>query len=362
MGGLAATQKTRKVTVRDTLKPVLKVCTGGSHAWKRFTNKGAQVSHNNQKGNRAMKIQAGQHKKHHNMDFKKGQGCLDHHIIQHSAGYTKDIQVISNLMKAQQSSTCTDRCTKTTTKTSMHTGSCKGPKVAFNTLKPASYFVKYHCADNNGNSVTKCRTVVNEDHTKPVLDILGNDLMTIEATYHKNYVDDGATCSDQVDDVISQQVEVSGDVVNLSKIGTYKITYKCKDTAGNAADPLTRTVVVKDTTCPTCKLNGGKKTQKVVREASFPYSDLGATCTDNIDGARPTKPPAPTDAPRPPPRPPCTPAPARAPRSPSTPSSLLPTSSSTTALTITVTPSPSAAPSSTRTTPSLSLTSLATTS
>merc|ERR1712205_250531 len=215
-------------------------------------------------------------------------GCLDHHIIQHSAGYTKDIQVISNLMKAQQSSTCTDKCTKTTTKTSMHTGSCKGPKVAFNTLKPASYFVKYHCADKNGNSVTKCRTVVNEDHTKPVLDILGNDLMTIEATYHKNYVDDGATCSDQVDDVISQQVEVSGDVVNLSKIGTYKITYKCKDTAGNAADPLTRTVVVKDTTCPTCKLNGGKKTQKVVREASFPYSDLGATCTDNIDGARPT--------------------------------------------------------------------------
>merc|ERR1711990_1289854 len=57
---------------------------------------------------------------------------------------------------------------------------------------------------------------------------------------------------------------VSGDVVNLSKIGTYKITYKCKH-------------------------GGGKKTQKVVREASFPYSDLGATCTDNIDGARATK-------------------------------------------------------------------------
>merc|ERR1711924_366704 len=207
--GLAATQKTRKVTVRDTLKPVLKVCTGGSHAWKRFTNKAAQVSHNNQ----------------------KGQGCLDHYIIQHSAGYTKDIQVISNLMKAQQSSTCTDKCTKTTTKTSMHTGSCKGPKVAFNTLKPASYFVKNNSEKKKGTPVSKCRTVVNEDHTKPVLDILGNDLMTIEATYHKNYVDDGATCSDQVDDVISQQVEVSGDVVNLSKIGTYKITYKCKDTA-----------------------------------------------------------------------------------------------------------------------------------
>merc|ERR1711937_903065 len=232
-------------------------------------------------GNRAMKIQAGQHKKHHNMDFKKGQGCLDHHIIQHSAGYTKDIQVISNLMKADQASTCTDKCTKTTTKTSMHTGSCSGPTTTFNTLKPASYFVKYSCTDCNALTTTKCRTLINEDHTKPIIDILGNDLMTIEATLHKNYVDDGATCSDQVDGVISQQVEVSGDVVNLSKVGTYKITYKCKDAAGNAADSMTRTVVVKDTTCPTCTITGASS---VKREASFPYSDLGAVCTDNIDG------------------------------------------------------------------------------
>merc|ERR1711939_515827 len=60
-----------------------------------------------------------------------------------------------------------------------------------------------------------------------------------------------------------------------------KITYKCKDAAGNAADALTRTVVVKDTTCPTCTITG---LQSVKREASFPYSDLGAICTDNIDG------------------------------------------------------------------------------
>merc|ERR1711981_1516705 len=224
-------------------------------------------------------------------------GCLDHHIIQHSAGYTKDIQVISNLMKAQQSSSCSDRCTKTTTKTSMHTGSCKGPKVAFNTLKPASYFVKYHCADKNGNSVTKCRTVVNEDHTKPVLDILGNDLMTIEATYHKNYVDDGATCSDQVDGVISQNVEVSGDVVNLSKVGTYRITYNCKDAANRAAETAERVVTVAQTSCPTCdmecattatsEVTGDKTVVSCVQqhEASFQYTDAGAACSDVIDGA-----------------------------------------------------------------------------
>merc|ERR1712127_1029426 len=39
--------------------------------------------------------------------------------------------------------------------------------------------------------------------------------------------------------------------------------------------------VVKDTTCPTCRVTGSKS---VKREASFPYSDLGAICTDNIDG------------------------------------------------------------------------------
>merc|ERR1719213_398291 len=89
--------------------------------------------------------------------------------------------------------------------------------------------------------------------------------MTLEATHQGNYIDDGATCSDQVDGVISQNVEVSGDVVNLSKVGTYTITYNCKDSANNAAPPATRAVVE--------------------HEASFPYTDAGASCSDVIDGA-----------------------------------------------------------------------------
>merc|ERR1719451_201743 len=262
---LAAATVKRTVKVIDTIKPKLTICTGGSHSFSR----GSDWSHSG--------------------SVKNGQGCLDHHVIQHSAGYTRDVQIIQFISDGSKQVCNDDCCGKRAVKTSWHTGSCSGPTTTFNTLKPASYFVKYSCTDCNALTTTKCRTLINEDHTKPIIDILGNDLMTIEATFHKNYVDDGATCSDQVDGVISQQVEVSGDVVNLSKVGTYKITYKCKDAAGNAADSLTRTVVVKDTTCPTCKLNGDKKTQKVVREASFPYSDLGATCTDNIDGARPTK-------------------------------------------------------------------------
>merc|ERR1711988_251539 len=240
-----------------TVKPKLTVCTGGSHSFSR----GADWSHSG--------------------SVKDSTGCLDHHIIQHSAGYTRDVQIIQFIGDGSKQVCTDDCCGKRTVTTSWHTGSCSGPKTTFNTLKPASYFVKYSCTDCNALTTTKCRTLISEDHTKPIIDILGNDLMTIEATFHKNYVDDGATCSDQVDGVISQQVEVSGDVVNLSKVGTYKITYKCKDAAGNAADVLTRTVVVKDTTCPTCTITGATS---VKREASFPYSDLGAVCTDNIDG------------------------------------------------------------------------------
>merc|ERR1712167_338626 len=119
------------------------------------------------------------------------------------------------------------------------------------------------------------------DHTHPIIQILGSDVMTLEATHQGNYIDDGATCSDQVDGVISQNVEVSGDVVNLSKVGEYTITYNCKDSANNAAPPATRKVIVAQTSCPKCTLLGDAT---VLHEASFPYADAGATCSDVIDG------------------------------------------------------------------------------
>merc|ERR1712028_15264 len=108
---------------------------------------------------------------------------------------------------------------------------------------------------------------------------------TVEATHDKNYVDGGATCSDMVDGVISQDVDISGDVVNMAKTGTYKITYKCCDVAGNCAKPAQRDVRVVDTTCPTCKLNTATPSH-VIREASFAYKDSGATCTDSLDGSK----------------------------------------------------------------------------
>jgi len=198
--------------------------------------------------------------------------------------------------------TCVDACYTTTTITSsLHYGACpdmadaaavtthEGKKIGDGSLSnfpeytAGDYSVKYVCTDGASLTATTCRTIRNVDHTKPVIQVLGSNEMTLEATHEGNYIDDGATCSDEVDGVISQNVEVSGDVVNLSKVGTYTITYNCKDSAGNAAPSISRTVHVKQTSCPTCDFGDGAETE-VNHEASFTYTDAPPMCTDTIDG------------------------------------------------------------------------------
>merc|ERR1711975_139899 len=170
--------------------------------------------------------------------------------------------------------------------------SCAGNAAGteFDMLKPGTYFLKYECNDLAANKATACRTFVNMDKTKPVITILeaanANDgTWHIEASRDNNYVDAGATCSDMVDGNISQDVEVSGDVVNMAAVGTYRINYNCEDSAGQTAVQATRIVVVEDNTCPTCTIPGG--TEVITVEASFPYTEEQSTCTDTLDGAMP---------------------------------------------------------------------------
>merc|ERR1712025_144063 len=143
-------------------------------------------------------------------------------------------------------------------------------------LKPGTYYLKYECNDQAQNKATACRTFVNVDKTRPVITVLqaantNDNLWTVEASRDNNYVDAGATCSDMVDGNISQDVEVSGDVVNMAAVGTYKINYNCEDSAGQKALQATRTVL------------GNEETITV--EASFPYTEEASTCTDTLDGA-----------------------------------------------------------------------------
>jgi hypothetical protein len=213
-----------------------------------------------------------------------------------------------NIAKLRDGSTCSDECDNApTTVATLHYGAgCEGALVGttnagdgdnlanFPEYTAGDYSVKYTCSDGNAGDTRValtnfvCRNIQNVDHTLPVITILGSNTMVLEATHTGNYVDDGAVCSDQVDGVISQNVEVSGDVVNLSKAGAYDIAYNCKDSAGNSAPTAHRSVTVKQTTCPTCTLNDADKGtiagQPLLHEASFPYTDAGVVCQDVIDG------------------------------------------------------------------------------
>jgi len=230
-------------------------------------------------------------------------GGIDDYTIQHSAGYQKDMYFINSLTEAYVGYWCTDLCegdltNSVQTEWFYHneitpetdpgcTGDMEGSVADFDSYEVGYYILRYTCDDSSENSpaARKCRTVVNEDRSKPVLAVLGFDSMTLEATINGNYVDDGATCSDRIDGMISQNVEVSGDVVNLANTDTYYITYRCDDAAGHEAWPLTRTVYVRDSGCPVC--NVGADSQEITREVSFPYTSIthDVTCSDFLDGS-----------------------------------------------------------------------------
>ena len=76
-----------------------------------------------------------------------------------------------------------------------------------------------------------------------LITILGGSVLTFTQNHDDNYVDPGAICnSGEVN--YWQNVEVSGDVVNLSTIATYVISYNCADSFGNQAITKHCTVIV----------------------------------------------------------------------------------------------------------------------
>jgi hypothetical protein len=236
------------------------------------------------------------------IDSRTGNQLLDQDIIQHSAGYAGDYRFVEELLMEGIGYQCHDRCSATTTSVEWHSSCDSNTKIDFDILNPGTYYLKYSCNDAAGQVwnkagtalvdrpsmvTTACRTFINVDKTKPVLTIFdyannADGFYHVEATRDNNYVDAGAACSDMVDGNLNPDVEVSGDVVNMAAVGTYVIEYNCEDSAGHSAIPAHRTVIVEDTTCPTCSIPGDEPIITV--EASFPYTEAGSVCTDSIDG------------------------------------------------------------------------------
>jgi len=116
---------------------------------------------------------------------------------------------------------------------------------------------------------------------KPIVNVYGSDFVLYEATLNGAYHDEGASCSDTKDGDISARVVVSGAIFpQLTRTGTYKLWYDCENSYGSSAKRATKTLIVRDGTCPVCEMNHGPTTV----EASFPFIDAGVRCSDSLDG------------------------------------------------------------------------------
>ena len=140
-----------------------------------------------------------------------------------------------------------------------------------NTRYVGRYNIYYKATDNAGNTSEEVLLLVMNDTTAPVITLNGKNTLTLEygaSTYTEEY----ATVTDNVDDPKynvkpeyinkytlwdpSKGFTFKGrvDSINTNEIGTYILYYTAKDSHGNVAKTISRTVHVKDTTVPTATI------------------------------------------------------------------------------------------------------------
>merc|ERR1719335_556852 len=100
------------------------------------------------------------------------------------------------------------------------------------------------------------------------------------------YEDPGATCSDHVDGNLNHAVEITGHTVSMAHVGTYEITYNCRDLSGNTAAAKIRRIEIVDSS--NCDDNGmGNPTitinpNRIAYEAGFIYTDYGVEAREPL--------------------------------------------------------------------------------
>jgi hypothetical protein len=121
-----------------------------------------------------------------------------------------------------------------------------------------TYVITYNVVDSAGNAATEVtRTIVvrDMDDNAPVITLIG--AATIRHGLWVPYTDPGATAMDAEDGDLTAAIVVGGDTVTYELIGTYVITYNVTDSNGNAAQQVTRTVIVEAGPTPPPRKSGG---------------------------------------------------------------------------------------------------------
>ena len=83
----------------------------------------------------------------------------------------------------------------------------------------------------------------NTSNSFPVITIVGDAELQLNASETEEYVDVGATCLDEEDGDLTNVTEVTGQVVDMNRPDTYEIIYTCEDSDGNSVQ-MTRLVTI----------------------------------------------------------------------------------------------------------------------
>jgi uncharacterized repeat protein (TIGR01451 family) len=134
-----------------------------------------------------------------------------------------------------------DTPTVTVSETSSGAGSASSPLIILRT---------FTASDSKGNTASSVQTITVIDPTPPTITLNGADPQIMEC--HTSYTELGATAHDNCS---ADFAATPSGVVDVNTVGTYTVTYNASDLSGNAATPVTRTVIVQDTTAPVITLN-----------------------------------------------------------------------------------------------------------
>jgi hypothetical protein len=146
------------------------------------------------------------------------------------------------------------------------------------------YPVSYSVADAAGHSVSALRTVKVADTLAPSLALNGEGAVAVECGVG-SYTELSAQASDACSGNLSTKVAISGEV-DTARRGTYPVSYRVADLAGNASTAV-RTVNVNDTLAPSLSLVGSTsmKLECGVDSYSNPGAQASDACSGNLTAA-----------------------------------------------------------------------------
>ncbi|PKL01062.1 MAG: hypothetical protein CVV56_02075 [Tenericutes bacterium HGW-Tenericutes-1] len=144
----------------------------------------------------------------------------------------------------------------------------------YNCNKVGEYNLSLVTTDQSGNRTSVDLTLLIQDTTPPIVDLLGNQFEIVEVG--TEYIDANVNFYDNYDD--NPKITFISNY-NKDVVGDYYSEYSIEDSEGNLTK-VTRYISVVDTTNPTINLVGNTT---IVYKVGGSYSELGAIATDNYD-------------------------------------------------------------------------------